>query len=103
GGAAIQRHRRAHRELPDWGISRLCQRSRARADRSRTVSAAGLGGGWAGRAPAGIPRAVSFATKPQLAQRMIERAIAAGVPFAWVVGDEVYGSDRRLSVFFQNT
>src|SRR6202008_1497326 len=35
--------------LPDWGISRLCQRSRARADRSRTVSAAGLGGGW--RAP----------------------------------------------------
>src|SRR4051794_41375387 len=27
---------------------------------------------------------------------MIARAIAAGVPFAWVLGDEVYGSDRRL-------
>jgi len=27
---------------------------------------------------------------------MIARAIAAEVPFAWVLGDEVYGSDRRL-------
>ncbi len=53
------------------------------------------------RAPAGIPRAVSFATKPQLAQRMIARAIAAGVPFAWVVGDAVYGSDRRLRRFLE--
>ena len=53
------------------------------------------------RATAGIPRAVSFATKPQLAQRMIARAIAAGVPFAWVVGDEVYGSDRRLRLFLE--
>ena len=61
--------------------------------------------GWAEdgarRATAGIPRAVSFATKPQLAQRMIARAIAAGVPFAWVVGDEVYGSDRRLRLFLE--
>ena len=53
------------------------------------------------RATAGIPRAVSFATKPQLAQRMIARAIAAGTPFAWVVGDEVYGSDRRLRRFLE--
>ena len=30
-------------------------------------------------------------TKPQLAARMIERAIAAQVPFAWVAGDTVYG------------
>src|SRR4051794_41927824 len=29
---------------------------------------------------------------------MIARAIAAGVPFAWVLGDEVYGSDRRLRI-----
>jgi SRSO17 transposase len=48
------------------------------------------------RAAAGIPQEVAFATKPALARRMIARAIAAGVPFAWVVGDEVYGSDRRL-------
>jgi SRSO17 transposase len=45
---------------------------------------------------AGIPKKVAFATKPELARRMITRAIAAGVPFAWVLGDEVYGSDRRL-------
>lgn len=53
------------------------------------------------RATAGIPGAVSFATKPQLAQRMIARAIAAGMPFAWVAGDEVYGSDRRLRRFLE--
>ena len=50
------------------------------------------------RAAAGIPQAVAFATKPELARRMIARAIAAGVPFAWVLGDEVYGSDRRLRI-----
>jgi SRSO17 transposase len=48
------------------------------------------------RAAAGIPEEVAFATKPELARRMIARAIAAEVPFAWVLGDEVYGSDRRL-------
>ena len=50
------------------------------------------------RAAAGIPQEVAFATKPELARRMIARAIAAGVPFAWVLGDEVYGSDRRLRI-----
>ena len=34
---------------------------------------------------------IGFATKPQLAGRMIEQAIAAGVPFAWVAADSVYG------------
>jgi SRSO17 transposase len=48
------------------------------------------------RKAAGIPQEVTFATKPELARRMIARAIAAEVPFAWVLGDEVYGSDRRL-------
>jgi SRSO17 transposase len=48
------------------------------------------------RKAAGIPQEVAFATKPELARRMIARAIAAEVPFAWVLGDEVYGSDRRL-------
>jgi SRSO17 transposase len=48
------------------------------------------------RAAAGIPKEVRFATKPALARRMIARAIAAGVPFAWILGDEIYGCDRRL-------
>ena len=50
------------------------------------------------RAAAGIPDEVAFATKPELARRMIARAIAAEVPFAWVLGDEIYGSDRRLRI-----
>ena len=45
---------------------------------------------------AGIPDAVPFRTKPVLAQQMLERALDAGVPAAWVTGDEVYGSNRRL-------
>jgi SRSO17 transposase len=48
------------------------------------------------RKAAGIPSEVAFATKPALARRMIARAIAADVPFGWVLGDEIYGSDRRL-------
>lgn len=39
---------------------------------------------------------MSFATKPALARRMIGRALDAGLPCAWVLGDEIYGSDRRL-------
>jgi SRSO17 transposase len=37
------------------------------------------------------PSDVGFSTKPQLAAKMIARAIAARVPFAWVAGDSVYG------------
>jgi SRSO17 transposase len=46
------------------------------------------------RTEAGIPTAVAFATKGVLAQAMLERAFAAGVPVAWVVGDSVYGHDE---------
>ena len=42
-------------------------------------------------AAAQVPPEVGFATKPQLAVRMIERAMTASVPFRWVVGDTVYG------------
>jgi SRSO17 transposase len=48
------------------------------------------------RAAAGVPETVAFRTKPQLALAMIERALEAGVPARWVVGDEVYGSDGKL-------
>ncbi len=43
------------------------------------------------RAGAHVPDEVAFATKPTIAAAMIARAIAAGVPFAWVTGDTVYG------------
>jgi SRSO17 transposase len=56
--------------------------------------------GWAKDAArrdrAGVPDAVSFATKPKLGRVMLERALAAGVPCAWVVGDSVYGADHAL-------
>jgi len=45
-----------------------------------------------------IPAEVTFATKPALAGRMIGRALDAGLPCTWVLGDEIYGSDRRLRV-----
>jgi len=43
---------------------------------------------------AGIPDQVAFATKGELAQHMLARAFAAGVPAEWVVGDTVYGYDE---------
>lgn len=56
--------------------------------------------GWAKdrdrRRAAGVPAAVAFATKPRLGRMMLARAFAAGVPFAWVTGDSVYGSDHAL-------
>jgi SRSO17 transposase len=61
--------------------------------------------GWAQdaarRQEAGVPETVEFATKPQLAQRMIERALSASAPCRWVTGDTVYGNDRRLRVWLE--
>ena len=50
---------------------------------------------------AGIPEERRFATKPQLAQQMLARAFAAGVPAKWVTGDSVYGHDRRLRLWLE--
>ncbi len=49
------------------------------------------------RADAGVPEQVRFATKPQLAARMIATAVTAGLPCQWVAGDEAYGGDPRLA------
>jgi len=46
---------------------------------------------------AGIPDEVEFATKGELAQRMLARAFAAAVPAQWVVGDTGYGYDEMRS------
>lgn len=45
---------------------------------------------------AGIPEKTAFATKTQLARQMLERVFKAGVPVAWVTGDEVYCADGNL-------
>ena len=52
-------------------------------------------------AAAGIPADVTFATKPQLARRMIQRAVTAGVPFAWTAADEVYGDNGPLRAWLE--
>ncbi len=49
----------------------------------------------------GVPDEVEFATKPQLARKMLERAFSAEVPAAWVTADEVYGGDRRLRLWLE--
>ena len=48
------------------------------------------------REEAGVPAAVRFATKGELAKRMLKRAFEAGVPARWVVADTVYGTARGL-------
>jgi SRSO17 transposase len=45
---------------------------------------------------AAIPDQVQFATKPQQARAMLERAIAAGVPYSWFAADETYGQNPGL-------
>jgi SRSO17 transposase len=45
---------------------------------------------------------VEFATKPRLAQAMLSRAIAAGVPFAWFTADEVYGQAKYLHAWLED-
>ena len=47
-------------------------------------------------ARAGIPPERTFATKPQLARQMLERAFDARVPATWVAGDSVDGENRSL-------
>ena len=70
-----------------------------------------LGRPWAGTtaeherrcAEQGIPpeRATHVATKPELARRMLERALAAGVPFTYFLADEAYGQCRTLRAWLE--
>src|ERR671926_881750 len=55
---------------------------------------------WAGdterRRAVKVPDDAPFRTKPEIA-----RALDAGVPCDWVLGDEVYGADRRLRTMLE--
>ena len=54
------------------------------------------------RKTAGVPQAVTFETKLVLARRMIERAVATGLPSKWVTADAVYGSDYHFRIALEN-
>jgi SRSO17 transposase len=54
------------------------------------------------RREAGIPPEVTFATKLQLAQRLLARACAHKVPGRWVTGDAVYGGDSALRQWLED-
>jgi SRSO17 transposase len=43
-----------------------------------------------------VPAEVGFASKPELAARMLWRTLDAGVKASWVSGDTVYGSNPQL-------
>ena len=43
-----------------------------------------------------IPDTVTFQTKPQIAQAMLEQAWAEDIPMQWVVGDSLYGNSPSL-------
>lgn len=51
---------------------------------------------------AGIDDDIGFATKPGLAQLMIERALDARIPFGWVTADEAYGQVGRLRMWLES-
>jgi SRSO17 transposase len=48
------------------------------------------------RAKSAVPEDVTFMTKPEIARQLIATALDAGIPCAFVLGDALYGSDRRL-------
>ncbi|MER7820623.1 transposase, partial [Streptomyces sp. NPDC096153] len=81
--------------------------------RGRAIIDRGLHAGrhWAGRGEehrrrceeAAVPeeRARTVVTKPELARRMVERALAAGVPFTYFLADELYGGSRALRAWLE--
>ncbi len=48
------------------------------------------------RRAAGIPEETVFLTKPQMAGKMIDRALGAGFRPDWITADEAYGHDGKL-------
>jgi DDE superfamily endonuclease len=96
GAAAVHRHRWPGRERAGRGSPHLCRRDgHTLVDRELHLRECWISD--PGRcAAAGIPASAEFATKPELARRMNNRALDGGTPAGWVTGDEVYGADPRL-------
>ena len=51
---------------------------------------------------AGVPEGLTFQTKPQMALEMIKEATSAGVPYAWVTGDCVYGDYTDIRTWLES-
>jgi hypothetical protein len=81
GAAAVHRHGREDHELPAGSVPGLRLAEGAGAHRPGAVPVRSWTGGQERLAAAKVPEGTAFKTKPQLLQAMIERAIAAGVPF----------------------
>ncbi len=88
----------AHRELPARRLSHVRRAPGAGLARPRVVLPREGADDAPRRRAAGVPAGVRFATPPQLARRLLERALGAGVPAAWVT---VYGGDRRRRVWLE--
>jgi SRSO17 transposase len=54
------------------------------------------------RQAAAVPKEAEFATKAVLAQRMLARALDAGVPAGWVAADEAYGQDYKFRTWCEH-
>jgi len=52
-------------------------------------------------AEAGVPQDVTFQTRPQHVQAMIESARTAGVPFTWFTADEEFGQNPGLCDYLE--
>lgn len=53
------------------------------------------------RQEAKIPTEIDFATKPQLARVLLERALVSGMPHQWISADAVYGDDWSLRLWLE--
>ena len=54
------------------------------------------------RKAAGIPEAITFTSKPDLAWDMLRQAVAHAVPFRWVTADSIYGDYRSLRLWLES-
>ncbi len=53
-------------------------------------------------AAAGVPPELTFKTRPQQVQEMIEAAREAGMPFAWFTADEEFGQNPGLCEYLED-
>ena len=88
-------------ELPAWGLSGLRLAKGPRTGRPGLYLPRSWTDDQERLAAAKIPEDTGFQTKPQLLKAMIERAIAARVPFSWITADEADGDNGPLRAFLE--